>query len=111
MPSVGYLASASDSDVKRHNPFAYCSDVIDSPSQANNIVPFTQFAQDIPGNQLPNYSFIIPNQQNNAHDCPAAIPNCNNADKLAAADSWLKANIDPLISSAAFRQSGLLVLT
>ena len=111
IPSVGYLGGDSFPYVKRHNPFAYLTDVIDSPSQANNIVPFSQFATDLAANQLPNYSFIIPNQQNNAHDCPAAIPSCTNADKLAAADSWLKTNIDPLISSAAFRQSGLLVIT
>src|SRR5687767_8062586 len=111
LPSVGYLGGDSYPYVKRHNPFAYFSDVINSPAQANNIVPFTQFAQDLASNQLPNYSFIIPNQQNNAHDCPAAIPNCTNADKLAAADKWLKNNIDPLISSTAFRQGGLLILT
>src|SRR4029079_2571313 len=58
-----------------------------------------------------NYSFIIPNLQNDAHDCPAAIPNCTNADKLAATDAWLKTNIDPLISRTAFRQGGLLVIT
>ena len=40
-----------------------------------------------------------------------SIPNCTNADKLAAADNWLKTNIDPLISSAAFRQGGMLILT
>jgi len=74
-------------------------------------VPFTQFGSDLANDQLPNYSFIIPNQQNNAHDCPAAIPSCTNAEKLAAADTWLKTNIDPLISSAAFRQGGLLVIT
>src|SRR5262249_43857933 len=96
---------------KRHNPFAYLSDVVNNPSQANNLVPFSQFASDLASNQLPNYSFIIPNQQNNAHDCPASIPNCTNADKLAAADNWLKTNIDPLISSAAFRQSGMLMIT
>jgi len=94
-----------------HNPFAYITDVLNSPSQTNNLVPFTQFTTDLANNQLPNYSFIIPNQQNNAHDCPAAIPNCTNADKLAATDSWLKTNIDPLIASAAFRQGGLLIIT
>src|SRR6185369_6052579 len=84
---------------------------LNSQAQTNNLVPFTQFTTDLANNQLPNYSFIIPNQQNNAHDCPAAIPSCTNADKLAALDSWLKTNIDPLISSTAFRQGGLLVLT
>ncbi len=111
LPSVGYTGGDSYPYVKRHNPFAYFSDILENPAQANNIVPFTQFASDLANNQLPNYSFIIPNQQNNAHDCPASIPNCTNADKLAAADAWLKTNIDPLIANAAFRQSGLLVIT
>src|SRR6185369_17645455 len=82
-----------------------------SPTQQNNLVGLTQLTQDIANNQLPNYSFIIPNQQNDAHDCPANIPNCTNADKLAAADSWLKTHIDPLLASASFRQSGLLIIT
>ena len=111
LPSVGYTGGDQYPYVKRHNPFAYLSDVLNNPSQANNLVPFTQFASDLANNQLPNYSFIIPNQQNNAHDCPAAIPNCTNADKLTATDSWLKTNIDPLLASAAFRQGGLLVIT
>ena len=111
LPSVGYTGGDQYPYVKRHNPFAYFSDVLENPSQANNIVPFTQFTSDLANNQLPHYSFIIPNQQNNAHDCPAAIPNCTNADKLAAADTWLKTNIDPLIASAEFRQGGLLVIT
>jgi len=111
LPSVGYTGADQYPYVKRHNPFAYITDVLNSQTQTNNLVPFTQFTTDLANNQLPNYSFIIPNQQNNGHDCPAAIPNCTNADKLAATDSWLKTNIDPLISSAAFRQSGLLIIT
>ena len=111
LPSVGYIGGDQYPYVKRHNPFAYFTDVRDNPAQANNIVPFTQFSTDLSNSQLPHYSFIIPDQQNNAHDCPAAIPNCTNNDKLAAADAWLKTNIDPLIASAAFRQGGLLILT
>jgi hypothetical protein len=111
LPSVGYTGGDQYPYVKRHNPFAYFSDILDNQAQANNIVPFTQFAADLTNNQLPNYSFIIPNQQNNAHDCPAGMPTCTNADKLAAADNWLKANIDPLLASSTFRQGGLLILT
>jgi len=111
LPSTGYTGGDAYPYVKRHNPFAYFSDVLENPSQANNIVPFTQFASDLASNQLPHYSFIIPDQQNNAHDCPAGMSTCTNNDKLAAADLWLKTSIDPLIASAAFRQSGLLVLT
>ena len=111
LPSVGYTGGDVYPYVKHHNPFAYFSDVIGTPAQANRLVPFSQLSVDIANNQLPNYSFIIPNQQDNAHDCPAGIPNCTDADKLAAADNWLSANIQPLIASASFRQDGLLIIT
>ena len=111
LPSVGYTGADQYPYVKRHNPFAYITDVLNSQTQTNNIVPFTQFATDLGNNQTPSYSFIIPNQQHNAHDCPVNIPNCTNADKLAATDAWLKANIDPLIASPAFKQGGLLIIT
>jgi acid phosphatase len=111
IPSVGYTGGDQYPYVKRHNPFAYMSDVLNNPAQANNIVPFSQFAIDLANNQFPNFSFIIPNQYNNSHDCPPSIPGCTNADKLTTADQWLQQNIDPLIASAAFRQNGLLVIT
>jgi len=111
LPSVGYTGGDQYPYVKRHNPFAYFSDVLNSPAQTNNIVPFTQLATDLANNQLPHYSFIIPNQINNSHDCPPANPSCTNADKLAAADNWLRTNIDPLLASSPFRQNSLLVIT
>jgi acid phosphatase len=110
LPSVGYTGGDAYPYVKRHNPFAYLSDVLGSPTETNRLVPFSQFAADLSSNQLPHYSFIIPNQFNNAHDCPASNPSCTNADKLAAADNWLKTNIDPIIASPAFQQDGLLVI-
>jgi len=111
LPSVGYTGGDVYPYVKRHNPFAYLSDVTGNQAQANNLVPFSQFAIDLANGQLPNYSFIIPNQYNNSHDCPPSIPNCTNVDKLTTADQWLKDNIDPLIASTAFRTNGLLVIT
>src|SRR5262249_44737022 len=111
LPQIGYTGGDAYPYVKRHNPFAYLTDVLNDPAQTQNLVGMVQLTQDIANNQLPNYSFIIPNQQHNAHDCPANIPNCTNTDKLVAFDSWLKTNIDPLIASASFRQSGLLIIT
>jgi phosphatidylinositol-3-phosphatase len=111
LPSVGYTGGDVYPYVKRHNPFAYFSDVINSPAQANNIVPFSQLFTDLANGQLPNYSYIIPNQQHNAHDCPAGMPGCSDTDKLAAADTWLNANLQPLITSAAFQEDGLLIIT
>ncbi len=85
--------------VRRHNPFAYFSDVINSSTWKNYLVPFSQFPTDMKSNRLPQFSFIIPNQKNNAHD-----------GTLNQADLWLKTNIAPLLINPAFSQNGLLII-
>jgi len=111
LPSVGYTGPTVYPYVKRHNPFAYFQDVVNTPSQANNMVPFMQFADDLTNNRLPNYSFVVPNLQNDMHDCPAGGQSCPATDKLAAGDKWLRTNIDPLIKSQVFQDDGLLIIT
>ncbi|MGA8539075.1 MAG: alkaline phosphatase family protein [Terriglobales bacterium] len=100
LPSPGYLGSDSGLYLRHHNPFSYFSDVQNDGSQAANIVPFTQFATDLADNALPQYSFIVPNRMDDAHD-----------GTLAQADAWLQANIAPLISNPAFQNNGLLIIT
>jgi phosphatidylinositol-3-phosphatase len=100
LPSTGYLGADSGLYVRRHNPFTYLSDVKNSSSQTANIVPFTQFATDLNNNALPQYSFITPNLNDNAHN-----------GTLAQADAWLQTNIAPLIANSAFQSSGLLIIT
>ena len=109
LPSAGYTGPDVFPYLKHHNPFAYFSDVVQGP-QANNLVPFSQFSTDLASGQLPNFSFIVPNAQDDAHDCPAGASSCSTAQKLAAADAWLQSNIGPLISSASFQQDGLLLI-
>jgi hypothetical protein len=99
LPSVGYTGGDTGRYAVRHNPLAYFTDVQNHPNQAQNLVPFTQLAADLNASNLPNYSFIVPNLCNDAHDCP-----------LSTADSWLKANIDPLIKSPQFQTDGLLII-
>jgi acid phosphatase len=60
-------------------------------------------------NALPNFGFIIPDINNDAHDCPGGGAACADTDKLTAADNWMKANIDPLIKSPAFSNSVLII--
>lgn len=110
LPSVGYTGSDVFPYIKHHNPVAYFSDVVSSPAQAANMVPFSQFAGDLAAGRLPNYSLIVPNLLDDAHDCPAAIPSCTDNQKLAAADSWLSTNIAPLVNSPMFQQDGLLII-
>src|SRR5436190_13530074 len=84
---------------RRHNPFAYFSDVINSSTWKNYLVPFSQFPTDMKNNRLPQFSFIIPNQKNNAHD-----------GTLYQADLWLKTNIAPLLANPGFIQTGLVLI-
>ncbi|HJT68578.1 MAG TPA: alkaline phosphatase family protein [Terriglobales bacterium] len=111
LPSVGYTGGDHYPYLARHNPFSYFSDVRNSSSQALNLVPFTQLATDLANNQLPDFGYIIPNAEHDAHDCPDGTANCTDTVKLTTLDSWLQANIDPLIASPAFQQDGLLIIT
>ena len=100
LPSVGYTGGDAGNYARKHNVIALLSDVVNSATQRDNLVPFTQFATDLAAGNLPAYSFIAPNLCNDAHDC-----------SLATADQWLQTNIDPLVKNAAFQRDGLLVIT
>jgi acid phosphatase len=109
LPSTGYTGPNTGTYLKRHNPFAYLSDVTGSATQASNMVPFSQLSGDLAAGTLANFVYILPNSQDDAHDCPGGGTTCTDDQKLAAADSWLKANIDPLINSPKFGNSVLFI--
>lgn len=98
LPAVGYTGCGKGEYVKRHNPFAYFSDVANS-SEKSNLVPFAQFSKDLANNALPQFSFIVPNLLHDAHD-----------GTLQQADAWLKSNVARLIASATFQKGGLLII-
>ena len=98
LPNIGYRGDVFPYE-KGHNPFAYFSDVVGT-SQANSVVPFSQFSSDLSSRNLPDFSFIVPNVLNDGHD-----------GSLATADQWLQTNLGPLLSSSDFQNNGLLVIT
>jgi phosphatidylinositol-3-phosphatase len=109
IPFVGYLGPNAGTYLKRHNPFAYLTDVNGSPAQAANMVPFSQLSADLSAGSLPNFVYILPNSQDDAHDCPGGGTSCTSDQQLAASDAWLKANIDPVINSPKFGNSVLII--
>ena len=100
LPSVGYVGGNSGNYAVRHVPLAYLTDVQNSSTNRQNLVPFTEFASDLADAELPDFSFVTPNLCDDAHNC-----------SLATADQWLKTNIDPLLRSAPFKDDGLLIIT
>ena len=99
LPSVGYTGPDVGGYARKHNVFALLSDVVNDASQRSHLVPFTQFGPDLANGTLPDFSNIVPNLCNDAHDC-----------SLATADTWLKNNIAPLLASATFQRDGLLII-
>ena len=98
IPSVGYTGNDVYPYVVHHCILPYLTDVQNSPTQVNNLVPFTQFATDLNNGQLPSFSFVVPNMCDDAHDC-----------SLNQADHWLQTNIGPLFNSPTFYQDTLLI--
>ena len=110
LPSAGYLGPDVYPYFKHHNPFVYFSDVVNSSVLAANIVPFTQLASDVSAGAVPQFAYLLPDAENDAHDCPAGGAACADTDKLAAADSWLKTNVAPLMANPAFANSVFIVV-
>jgi len=110
LPSSGYTGGDVYPYFKHHNPFAYMTDVLGSSAETANLAPFTQLSSALSAGTLPNFAFIAPNAEDDAHDCPTGGSVCLDTDKLTAADNWLKANIDPLIKSPALVNSVFIIV-
>ena len=108
MPEIGYLGYESGDYVRRHNPFAFYDDVVNNPSEQDNMYPADPYMlQDIVNNNLANFTWITPDLEHDAH-------NGNNDEQaLAAADAYLQTFVPQLLSSAPFQAGGdgVLVVT
>jgi len=102
LPSTGFMGAHAGNYVKRHNPAVWYSDVVNDSAQQQNIVPFTEFPTDLAADTLPDFAFIVPDLQHDAHD-----------GSPQKADQWLKQNIGPLLSSKHFQagSNSLLFIT
>jgi phosphatidylinositol-3-phosphatase len=93
----GYVGGDTGAYLIRHNPFAMLSDIADNPQVADSTIwPFSQFSVDLANNALPEFSYIVPDVDDDAHD---GTP--------LQADSWLQANVvTPLSGFSAFQSGG-----
>jgi acid phosphatase len=110
LPATGYLGPDVFPYVRRHYPVSFFSDVVHSSVQRLNLVPFSHFPADLANGHLPDFSLVIPNLQDDAHNCPAGLVTCSDAQVLKATDNWLKTHIAPLIANPAFKADGILII-
>jgi phosphatidylinositol-3-phosphatase len=100
MPSPCFMGNA-DPYAQKHNPFIYFDSIRQNPTRCNNsIVPLIQLDTDLAANQLPNFSFIMPNLCNSGHDCSPGT-----------ADKWLQSMIMKLQGSTALGNNSLIIVT
>jgi hypothetical protein len=101
LPYPGFLGLTYANYVRRHNPLIDFTDAC-TTTQALNSVPYTQLAIDMANNQVPNYSYITPNLQDDAHD-----------GTLAQADLWLSQQMPAILARPEFLPGGdgLLFIT
>jgi acid phosphatase len=101
IPYPGYLGGNTGLYLIRHQPFAMLSDIAGNQTVADeHIVPFSQFATDLANGNLPAFSFIVPNIDDDAHN---GTPR--------QADSWLQTKVvSPLSNHSAFQPGGNGVL-
>ena len=87
LPAPGFTGASAGRYAKKHNPFLYFKDIADRPARRARVVPFTQLHSDLATGRLPHFALVVPNLCNDMHDCP-----------ISTGDSWLRANIVPLLS-------------
>jgi hypothetical protein len=99
-----------DQYAARHNPFVFFHSIIDFPTCDENDVDYTQFPKDLmSASTTPSYSFITPNLCNDGHDEPCDFD--AGPGGLESINIWLENNIPMILSSPAYRDGGLLIVT
>lgn len=108
MPYIGFMGYQSGLYVRRHNPFAFYYPVVYQPMEQRNMVPLDSYLlQDIENNQLPNFAWISPDLDHDAHD------GSDDQQALAAADAYLQTFVPQLLATPPFQAggNGVLVVT
>ncbi|WAH35199.1 alkaline phosphatase family protein [Alicyclobacillus dauci] len=102
MPSVGYTGTGSGSLYAiRHNPFMLMTDIAGNPARLQNIMPFTQFQQDLNNNTVPNFSFITPNLINDMH----GVSGSTDQQLYQAGDKFVQDTVQEIMSSKSWKTS------
>jgi len=92
----------------RHNPFAFFDDVTGSsnPPCTSVMRPLSELANDLASNTVAHYNFITPNVCSDMHDSCAPTNN-----PVKQGDDWLAQYVPMILSSTAYQNNGLIIIT
>ena len=99
-PGGCFLGSSDGAYARKHVPFLSFSNVTSDAKRCANIVDASAFSNDVAQGTVPNYSFFVPDLNDDGHDTD-----------IATADQWLSRTIGPLLKNDAFMKGTLVVIT
>lgn len=101
-PGNCYKGARSGDYYRKHMPFISFLNVQTNPKQCSNIVDSTEFFNDLTAtkNNLPTYSFYVPNIKNDGHDT-----------SIQVTDTWLSETFGPFLSNPAILTNTLFIIT
>ena len=83
-----------------HDPFVYYDNVVNTPAECSDVVPYTQLATDLATNALPRFIWVSPNLIHDTHD-----------GTIAQGDAFLKGLIQSVQGSMWYAQGGSIIVT
>lgn len=110
------LASRPPYYVAKHNPFVFFDNLTDQFSKASRSCiahnrPFQELEKDLAeGRSLP-FAFITPDECHDMHGHPTCSKDHPGVDPLREGDQWLARVVPMILSSASYRNDGLIVIT
>jgi len=108
-PTAATVLPAGQTSATFRNPFVYFHSVTDSPACVADDVGLQQLSHDLANaKSTPSLSYIVPDRCHDASPAPCA-PGAPAG--LAPADGFLKKVVPEILSSKAYKEGGLLVIT
>jgi phosphatidylinositol-3-phosphatase len=102
MPLQGFMGYTYGDYVKRHNPYAYLSDVVNDHDQQGNMYPWDDnFAADLASGNVANYTWLVPDLTHDGHN-----PGDDDETALHNADGYLSEQLPALLRSRYFQPGG-----
>ena len=93
LPSPGSSVCKTAGYARKHDPWTNFANL-----DHGNERPFKEFAADAAARRLPALAFVVPNNCNNAHNCPFSVT-----------DAWLAANVPAMLEAVG--PNGVVVVT
>jgi hypothetical protein len=109
-PERWRTSTPTEQYASRHNPFVYFRSITSHPAYCRaHITPLSALRHDLKRvSTTRSLSYITPDMCHDAHDVTCAV---GGPGGLTAANVWLRHWIPKILSSPAFRASGMLVIT